>query len=56
MKLLSLSAFLALSASLVAASPFDLDLDKRAVVWSPPITYPHAGTVWKVGNRHNVTW
>ncbi|KAF9485511.1 hypothetical protein BDN70DRAFT_770384, partial [Pholiota conissans] len=25
-------------------------------VFVPPITYPHAGTVWKVGEHHNVTW
>ncbi|KAI0258947.1 hypothetical protein BC834DRAFT_667990 [Gloeopeniophorella convolvens] len=25
-------------------------------VYTPPVTYPHAGTVWKVGNYHNVTW
>ncbi|TFY81437.1 hypothetical protein EWM64_g2576 [Hericium alpestre] len=25
-------------------------------VYVPPITYPHAGTVWKIGNHHNVTW
>ena len=25
-------------------------------VFVPPILYPKAGTVWKVGQRHNVTW
>ncbi|KAH7912530.1 hypothetical protein BJ138DRAFT_1178735 [Hygrophoropsis aurantiaca] len=25
-------------------------------VFVPPITYPHAGTIWKVGDYHNVTW
>jgi hypothetical protein len=25
-------------------------------VYVPPITYPHAGTVWKIGTSHNVTW
>ncbi|KAJ7034418.1 hypothetical protein C8F04DRAFT_573378 [Mycena alexandri] len=25
-------------------------------VYVPPILYPHAGTVWSVGQRHNVTW
>jgi hypothetical protein len=25
-------------------------------VFVPPIEYPHAGTVWKVGQKHNVTW
>jgi len=25
-------------------------------VFVPPVTYPHAGTVWYVGQTHNVTW
>lgn len=25
-------------------------------VFVPPILYPKAGTVWKVGDKHNVTW
>ncbi|RDB15325.1 hypothetical protein Hypma_004770 [Hypsizygus marmoreus] len=25
-------------------------------VFVPPVLYPKAGTVWKVGSRHNVTW
>ncbi|TDL13785.1 hypothetical protein BD410DRAFT_797508 [Rickenella mellea] len=25
-------------------------------VFIPPILYPHAGTVWFVGQFHNVTW
>ena len=25
-------------------------------VYTPPVTYPHAGTVWYSGQRHNVTW
>lgn len=25
-------------------------------VYAPPITYPHQGTVWYSGQRHNVTW
>ncbi|KAJ7217295.1 hypothetical protein GGX14DRAFT_602861 [Mycena pura] len=25
-------------------------------VFVPPVTYPHTGTVWKVGQHHNVTW
>ncbi|OCH88477.1 hypothetical protein OBBRIDRAFT_780108 [Obba rivulosa] len=25
-------------------------------VFVPPVTYPHAGTVWYVGQHHNVTW
>ncbi|KAI0647964.1 hypothetical protein C8Q79DRAFT_925001 [Trametes meyenii] len=25
-------------------------------VFLPPVTYPHTGTEWKVGQLHNVTW
>ncbi|KAI0771433.1 hypothetical protein BC629DRAFT_1531853 [Irpex lacteus] len=42
----------ALLTALVSASPIDLKRD----VFVPPITYPKAGTVWKVGEKHNVTW
>ena len=37
--------------SLVAAAPLAV-----RDVYVPPITYPHAGTVWKIGSSHNVTW
>ncbi|KAL1939163.1 hypothetical protein VTO73DRAFT_10204 [Trametes versicolor] len=30
-------------------------LEKRDV-FVPPVLYPHAGTVWTKGQRHNVTW
>ncbi|EJC97835.1 uncharacterized protein FOMMEDRAFT_23898 [Fomitiporia mediterranea MF3/22] len=36
-----------------SAAPIDLD---RRDVWVPKVLYPHAGTVWKIGNHHNVTW
>ncbi|EIM89685.1 uncharacterized protein STEHIDRAFT_108363 [Stereum hirsutum FP-91666 SS1] len=39
--------------SLVSAAP--VDIFKRDV-FVPPITYPHAGTVWAVNSHHNVTW
>jgi len=35
-------------AAFVAAAPAD--------VYSPPITYPTASTVWEVGYSYNVTW
>ncbi|KAJ7486635.1 hypothetical protein FB451DRAFT_1337443 [Mycena latifolia] len=41
------------AAALAAATP--LTLSKRDV-YTPPVTYPHAGTVWTVGQKHNVTW
>lgn len=43
-----LSAF-----SLVSATPLT---PEDRVVFAPHVTYPHTGTVWKVGQRHNVTW
>ncbi|KAL1947929.1 hypothetical protein VTO73DRAFT_13653 [Trametes versicolor] len=30
-------------------------LEKRDV-YTPPVLYPHAGTVWYKGQTHNVTW
>jgi len=44
----------ALSTTGVSGAPLT-ELDTRDV-FVPPITYPHSGTVWKVGQRHNVTW
>ncbi|OSC98395.1 hypothetical protein PYCCODRAFT_1439266 [Trametes coccinea BRFM310] len=41
-------------ASLAAAAPF-AEMERRDV-FVPPITYPHTGTVWYKGQRHNVTW
>ncbi|CDO72631.1 hypothetical protein BN946_scf184985.g50 [Trametes cinnabarina] len=40
--------------SLAAAVPV-AEMEKRDV-FVPPVTYPHAGTVWYKGQRHNVTW
>ena len=39
------------STSYVAAAPID-----ARDVWDPKVLYPHSGTVWKLGARHNVTW
>lgn len=39
--------------SLAAAIPVSLETRD---VFVPPILYPHAGTVWKAGSHHNVTW
>ncbi|KAI0723815.1 hypothetical protein C8T65DRAFT_627520 [Cerioporus squamosus] len=30
-------------------------LEKKDV-YVPPVLYPHSGTVWYKGQRHNVTW
>jgi len=39
----------------VTAMPVDESLQKRDV-FTPPVLYPHNGTVWYSGQRHNVTW
>ncbi|KAI0703350.1 hypothetical protein C8T65DRAFT_258500 [Cerioporus squamosus] len=33
-----------------------LSTHNRRDVYDPPVLYPHAGTVWFKGQRHNVTW
>ncbi|EIN12651.1 hypothetical protein PUNSTDRAFT_49940 [Punctularia strigosozonata HHB-11173 SS5] len=50
---LMLALFVSLFASLAAALPVSLE---PRDVYVPPVLYPHAGTVWKVGAHHNVTW
>lgn len=47
----SATAFSILSGAAASALP----LAPRDV-FVPPVTYPHAGTVWQMGARHNVTW
>ncbi|KZV84423.1 hypothetical protein EXIGLDRAFT_753845 [Exidia glandulosa HHB12029] len=42
-----------LTASTVLAAPVQ---ESRRDIWSPHIIYPHEGTVWQLGARHNVTW
>ncbi|OJT03530.1 hypothetical protein TRAPUB_5809 [Trametes pubescens] len=39
---------------LAAAMPVTT-LEKRDV-YTPPVLYPHTGTVWYKGQTHNVTW
>uniref|UniRef100_D8PXI5 Fibronectin type-III domain-containing protein n=1 Tax=Schizophyllum commune (strain H4-8 / FGSC 9210) TaxID=578458 RepID=D8PXI5_SCHCM len=53
-----MNAMLATLFSLVLAlfSLTSVCLAAPAEVYVPPITYPHAKTVWKVGEYHNVTW
>ncbi|KAI0351569.1 hypothetical protein OH77DRAFT_1411030 [Trametes cingulata] len=53
-KALVFSTLLGFFSPLAAATPV-AELDKR-VVFTPPVLYPHSGTVWTVGQRHNVTW
>ncbi|KAJ7049033.1 hypothetical protein C8F01DRAFT_1185930 [Mycena amicta] len=50
----SVSASIAAVAALLASASAT-PLTPRDV-FVPPILYPHAGTVWTVGQRHNVTW
>lgn len=40
-------------AQLTGAAPV---AEEKRDVYAPPVTYPHAGTVWYSGQRHNVTW
>ncbi|KAJ7227733.1 hypothetical protein B0H12DRAFT_1205231 [Mycena haematopus] len=49
----SIFTFLAAIAAptVVRAMPFE-----SRDVYTPPVLYPHDGTVWYVGQRHNVTW
>ncbi|KAJ7648700.1 hypothetical protein DFH06DRAFT_572298 [Mycena polygramma] len=48
----ALSTFLSVAAlATVQATPI-----ASRDVFVPPILYPKAGTVWTVGQRHNVTW
>lgn len=46
------AAVLLALAGLASAVPA---LDPRDV-YDPKVTYPHAGTVWRTGEHHNVTW
>ncbi|KAF7296927.1 hypothetical protein MIND_00924500 [Mycena indigotica] len=52
------AAFLASAAALLASTlPMATATPVAARdVFVPPITYPHAGTVWYIGQTHNVTW
>jgi len=50
-RILSMIAFLAALFSLALSVPLAV-----RDVYTPPVLYPHNGTVWKVGQRHNVTW
>ncbi|TDL17227.1 hypothetical protein BD410DRAFT_794526 [Rickenella mellea] len=44
-------SFLVAFFTLATAAPLQL-----RDVWAPPVLYPHAGTVWTIGSRHNITW
>ncbi|KAI8982931.1 hypothetical protein BD414DRAFT_443140 [Trametes punicea] len=57
MKVALVVAFFASLVQLVlgAPAPSAASLEKRDV-FVPPVLYPHAGTVWTKGQRHNVTW
>ncbi|KAA1469221.1 hypothetical protein DENSPDRAFT_795685 [Dentipellis sp. KUC8613] len=49
------STFVFLTAALSTMTAAAAPLEPRDV-YTPHITYPHTGTVWIVGQRHNVTW
>ena len=44
----------ALFSTIAMALPLVL-LETRDV-YAPPVLYPGANTIWKVGSKHNVTW
>ncbi|KAI0771084.1 hypothetical protein BD413DRAFT_434197, partial [Trametes elegans] len=48
--------FLAAWAQLALGAPALGAGVERRDVFVPPVLYPHAGTVWNKGERHNVTW
>ncbi|EKM56246.1 uncharacterized protein PHACADRAFT_253270 [Phanerochaete carnosa HHB-10118-sp] len=48
-------AALFLSALAQTGMTYAAPLEKRDV-YSPPVLYPHTGTVWYSGQTHNVTW
>ena len=51
------NTFTTLATVFVAAvSAFPTNNFERRDVYTPPVTYPTAGTVWTVGEIHNVTW
>jgi len=47
------ASVLAAALSSAVASPVTLE---NRDVFTPPVLYPHAGTVWTIGQHHNVTW
>jgi hypothetical protein len=53
MKFMTLLSTLFAAAAAVSSAPTEL---AARDVWAPKILYPHAGTVWYSGQRHNVTW
>ncbi|KAI0326016.1 hypothetical protein GY45DRAFT_1329520 [Cubamyces sp. BRFM 1775] len=46
-------AFFGVLFQFAAALPAEME---RRDVFTPPVLYPHAGTVWYKGQTHNVTW
>ncbi|KAG6334258.1 hypothetical protein ID866_4833 [Astraeus odoratus] len=50
-----MTPFFVLMSLLVLVMPMPLYRQKRDV-FVPPVLYPHEGTVWIVGQYHNVTW
>ncbi|KAI0076418.1 hypothetical protein K474DRAFT_1662933 [Panus rudis PR-1116 ss-1] len=53
--LASLALLLTLFTQQTVALPVTEELEKRDV-FVPKVLYPHAGTTWYKGQRHNVTW
>ena len=52
---LASTALLVLTATSAVAAPLRTPYDPRSV-WDPPVTSPHAGTVWHPGKSYTVRW
>lgn len=55
-KSLFLTLFFALMSMMSFVGALPVNIQEKRDVYAPPVTYPHAGTVWKVGQTHSVTW
>jgi hypothetical protein len=49
----TLASIFLVSASSTVALPVHAEVRD---VFVPPILYPRAGTVWKVGEKHRISW
>ena len=54
--ILAVLALVACLSQLVVGAALPVQAGAKRDVFVPPVLYPHAGTVWTKGQRHNVTW
>lgn len=50
---MTLASLFLVSVSSIVALPVRVEVRD---VFVPPILYPRAGTVWKVGEKHRISW